>query len=160
MTPTVENSFPRGAIMGAGLLIGLTVLGVAAVQIEKGLSSIPQVAESAMSPTLVSRELRFADAGDGVNAFGGRVAVFDAKTGVKIGDLGETDGFVRAVLNSLAFERSKRRIATETVFDLSLHADGRLWLQDPVTRKGVDLGAFGPANKAVFRRFLSEETAP
>lgn len=154
MSALDDRPFPRGALIGAALLIAATIAGVAMHQLTKGAAGHSQ--QLASAPVVQARALRFVDEGGGVTAFGGRVAVYDAASETKLADLVETDGFIRTVLNSLAFERTKRRIEAAAVFKLVLRADRHLTLEDPVTGQSVNLGAFGGANRSVFLRFLPD----
>jgi putative photosynthetic complex assembly protein len=154
MSALDERPFPRGALLGAAGLIAITIIGVGANQIIKFSAPAGQSTESALGPVRQARDLKFVDEGGGVNAFGGQVAVYDVATGAFIGKLTTTDGFIRAVLNSLEFERTKRSVAGATIFRLVERVGGHLTLEDPATGRSVNLGAFGPDNRAVFLRFL------
>ncbi len=151
MSSLDDRPFPTGALIGAGLLILTTVAGVGAIQISKHFAPAAQAYGG--SPVKV-RALRFVDAGDGVSVFGGHVRVFDAATGAELPQLRDNDGFVRAVLNSLSFERTKRGIAAPPTFQLVQWSDNRVTLGDPATGAKVSIGEFGAKNKAVFMRFL------
>lgn len=153
-----ERPFPRGALLGAAFLIAATIVGVGINQIVKFSAPAPQTQSA--ETVIASRDLRFVDQGGGVNAFGGAVAVFDDRTGDYIANLTPTDGFIRVVLNSLAFERTKRNIAADTVFTLVMHAGNRMFMVDPVTGRSVNLGAFGPDNRHVFVKFLPDAGFP
>jgi putative photosynthetic complex assembly protein len=139
-----ERPFPTAALVGAGMLVLTTVAGVGAIQLNKHFYHITDVVELDSGSPIVKRELRFDDLGDGVNAY----------AGVEIPPLRSSDGFVRAVLNSLNFERTKRDLGGAPVFELVRWSDNRITLQDRTTGKFVDVGEFGPGNKAVFLRFL------
>lgn len=149
-----EKPFPRGALIGAAALVVATIVGVGINQIVK--FSDPAYQASTAETVVASRDLKFVDEGGGVNAFGGSVAVFDGKTGAYIANLTATDGFIRAVLNSLAFERTKRNLSADTVFTLVMRAGHRMSIVDPATGRSVNLGAFGPDNRHVFVKFLPE----
>lgn len=149
-----ERPFPRGALIGAAALVMATIIGVGINQIVKFSAPASQAAED--ESIVASRDLRFVDQGGGINAFGGSVAVFDHATGAYIANLTATDGFIRAVLNSLAYERSKRNLSADTVFTLVMRAGNRMSIVDPVTGRSVNLGAFGPDNRHVFVKFLPE----
>jgi putative photosynthetic complex assembly protein len=149
-----ERPFPKGALIAAGLLIFATIAGVGAIQLRKHFS--PVAAVDGSDRALERRALRFVDAGDGVNAFGGHVMVYDAATDTQLGPLAESDGFIRAVLNSLAFERTKRGIDGTSVFQLVRWPDNKLTLEDSVTGAHVSLGAFGHGNRKVFLRFFDD----
>ncbi len=144
MSSLDERPFPTAALVGAGMLVLTTVAGVGAIQLNKHFYHITDVVELDSGSPIVKRELRFDDLGDGVNAY----------AGVEIPPLRSSDGFVRAVLNSLNFERTKRDLGGAPVFELVRWSDNRITLQDRTTGKFVDVGEFGPGNKAVFLRFL------
>ncbi len=105
---------------------------------------------------LRTRDLRFVDAGDGVAVYGGHVRVFDSVTGAEYPPLRPNDGFIRAVLNSFAFERTKRQINGIPTFRLTYWSDKRITFQDVATGKLVSLGQFGAKNESVFVRFFAE----
>jgi len=152
-----DRPFPQGALIGAGLLILTTVVGVGTIQLQKHFSHIPLSSPMTISAVPVQvRDLRFIDQQDGVAVYGGHVLVFDAKTGAQLPQLRERDGFVRAILNSLAFERSRRGIQGAPVFELVRWSDNRLTMTDKATGARISLGDFGPGNKSVFLRFLPE----
>lgn len=132
-----------------------TVLGVGTIQFQKHLAHMPlRPASSLTGSPLEVRSLRFIDQQDGVSIYGGHVRVFDAGTGAELPPLREKDGFVRAVLNSMAYERSKSGIAAAPVFELARWPDNRLTLSDPASGARINLGDFGPGNKSVFLRFF------
>jgi putative photosynthetic complex assembly protein len=151
MSAMDKKPFPREALIGAALLLEICVGGVAALQVRKHLD---QSAPPPPVAALQTRQLRFVDAGDGVNAYGGHVRVFDAVTGRELPELRPNDGFVRAVLNSLAFERSRDGADGQPVFTLALYPGNRMTMEDALTGKHVVLNAFGHGNKEVFVRFL------
>jgi len=150
-----DRPFPKAALIGAGLLIVTTVVGVGTIQLQKHWSHLPlsQPMMTSAVPVQV-RDLRFVDLQDGVAIYGGHVRVFDARTGAELPQLRERDGFVRAILNSLAFERTRRGIEAAPIFELVRWSDNRLTMTDKVTGSQISLGDFGPGNKSVFLRFL------
>lgn len=157
MSSLDERPIPITALVAGGLLIITTVLGVK-LHIER---DPPAMRHEAVSATLVtSRLLRFVDSGDGVSVYGGHVRVFDVETGAELPQLRENDGFIRAVLNSLAFERSRRGVSGPPDFELASWSDNRATLTDRLTGAHVSLGEFGTKNKAVFFRFLQTTRAP
>lgn len=137
-------------LLAALLAITVTVSGIHVYQARHRDGVSTQHATA-----LRSRDLRFVDAGDGMTAYGGHVAVYDAVTGVAFAPLRDSDGFIRAVLNSLNFERTKRAIDTAPpVFRLTYWSDRKMTLRDLATGKQVGLGQFGAANEGVFMRFF------
>lgn len=154
MSSLDDRPFPRAALAGAAGLVLMTVLGVGMHQHMKfsGRQTAVETAEAA--PIVAARSLKFVDLGGGATAFGGKVAVLDPSTDAHIADLVQTDGFIRAVLGGLNYERTKRHLQAEAVFTLTARADGKLTLEDPVTGSSINLGAFGAANRSVFLKFL------
>jgi putative photosynthetic complex assembly protein len=146
--PFSDRTMPRRVLLGAGALIGFVLLAVAAVRLSGvGATSFPPTA----SP-IDTRELRFEDRPDG------SVAVYDGRSAEPSRRLepGE-DGFVRATLRTFARDRKRHGVGAEAPFRLTVYADGRLTLEDPVTERRVDLEAFGPTNAAAFARLLVDE---
>lgn len=151
-----DHPFPQAALIGAGLLIFVTIGGVGTIQLQKHFAHIPLTPSISDAGALEIRALRFVDEQDGVSIYGGHVRVFDAVTGVELPSLTESDGFVRAVLNSLTFERTKRGIEAPPVFELSRWPDNRLTITDKATGSRINLGDFGAGNKSVFLRFFAQ----
>jgi putative photosynthetic complex assembly protein len=137
---------PRGALIAAGALIATTLLAVGGVQIAKRMA--PPTAADAGVEVLQERTLRFE------SQAGGETVVYDAATDAAIDRLKASDGFIRTVLVSFAFDRGKQRLAAEPVYRLVHWADGRVTIEDPATGVRINTGAFSPESKAVFRRFL------
>jgi putative photosynthetic complex assembly protein len=154
MSSLDERPFPRAALMGAAGLVLFTVLGVGLHQHLKFSAGTQATAITDVSPVIASRPLKFVDEGGGATAFGGHVSVFDPATGAHIADLVPSDGFIRAVLGGLNYERVKQHVQADTVFTLTARANGRMTLDDPLTGTAINLGAFGAANRAVFLKFL------
>jgi len=143
---------PRGALIGAGLLIFLTVIGVGVFRVT-GQEPTAQVPPS--DQVLSVRELKFEDGDDG--------SVLVYETGPDGADQiihsvqsGE-GGFIRGVLRSLARARNASGISRDHPFVLELHASGTLVLEDPQTGQRIDLQAFGPSNIAAFRAMLHSD---
>lgn len=137
--------FPRGALMGAAALVGLTIVAAAGARLTGSGVTAPFEA----APVEV-RDLRFVDRADGA------VGVYAAESGevVEIVPPG-SNGFLRGVMRGLARERMLNSIADEPAFRLTRWADGRLSLEDPTTGRVIDLGAFGPTNIQTFARLLN-----
>jgi len=142
-----DKPFPRGALVGAACLIGLSLLVTASVQLA-GIET-SQVPEASR---VDQRLVRFADRADGA------VIVRDAETGSMIEVLEPgTNGFVRAVLRGFARQRRAQGIGSAPAFALVLWDDGRLSLNDPATGRSAQLNAFGPTNLAAFSELLRAE---
>ncbi len=157
MSSLDERPIPLTALVAAGLTIITVVLGVK-LHVER---HPPAMREAVTSASVIkARQLRFVDSGDGVSVYGGHVRVFDAGSGAELTQLRENDGFIRAVLNSLAFERTRRGVNGPPIFELAAWSDNRVTLTDTLTGSHVSLGEFGADNKAVFFRFLQTPRAP
>lgn len=160
MSSLDDRPFPTAALVGAGLLVLSTVAGVGALQLAKHFSPPAEEPSAVAADSVVkARVLRFVDAGDGASVYGGHVTVFDATTGTALPELRDNEGFIRAVLNSLAFERTKRGISADPVFKLASWSSNRMTLEDPATGARISLGAFGADNRSVFLRFFDQRGA-
>ena len=156
--PQLDRPFPRGALIGAAALLGTSLLLAGAARITGvGTTSGPT------SAPVESRLLRFEDRVDG------SVAVYEAADVEPVQVLAPeaasvepvqvlapgTHGFVRSVLRGLARERKRQGVGREPAFRLTRWADGRLSLEDPTTGRSVELGAFGPTNRAAFAQLMT-----
>ncbi len=144
--PFGDRPFPRGALVGAAVLVGATIaLAAAARWSGFGTTQLPETA------AVTVRDLRFDDRADGA------VVVHDARTGelVEVVQPG-TNGFLRGALRGLARERRAHGIGSEPPFRLAAGTDGRLTLEDPSTGRRIALEAFGPANSGAFARLLAD----
>ena len=143
-----NRPFPRGPLIGAGVLVMATILSAAAGRF-MGSSTAPPPAAS-----VAARDLRFEDRTDG------GVAILDARDSrqVDVAAAG-TNGFLRAMLRGLARERMEQGVKdrADAPFRVTAWSDGRVTLDDPTTGRHVELAAFGPTNEEVFARLL---TAP
>ncbi len=150
MSDSFTRPFPRGALIGAGALLGLSLLLVTGSRINGvGATRMP---EAAVVSTL---DLRFADREDGAvvatAASDGRiVAVFAPGT----------NGFVRGVMRGLARERRRDGIGAEPPFRLIRWTDGRMSLTDLATGVNINLEVFGPTNAAAFAQLFGASALP
>ncbi|SFK66485.1 photosynthetic complex assembly protein PuhC [Methylocapsa palsarum] len=145
----VARSFPRTPLIGAALLVASSLCLVAFAR----LTDIG-VMHTALERPAAARDLRFEDSPNGA------VIVYDASTGLEIDRLEPgSGGFVRGILRS--FARGRRAIqqsaGVQAPFRLSLSANGRLAIQDIMTRTIIELDAFGPTNAEAFARFLTAQ---
>jgi putative photosynthetic complex assembly protein len=154
-----DKPFPKGALLGAGLLVLTTVAGVGTIQLQKHFTHAGMGGPAMAAAPLQVRALRFVDQQDGVSIYGGHVRVFDAATGAELPQLRERDGFIRAVLNSLSYERTKNGVTAAPVFELALWPDNKITIADKATGAHINLGDFGPGNKSVFLRFFTTALA-
>ena len=143
--PHAPQVIPRGVLIGAGLMIGLTIaLSSVARLTGMGTTQMPVTA------AVESRDLHFADQRDG------SISVTDALTGRTVAVVPPgTNGFLRGTLRGLARERKRQDIGAGPAFKLVRWADGRLTLEDPTTRRVIDLAAFGPTNSGAFAELLT-----
>ena len=143
--PAVSDRFPRGALLGAALMVGLSLAAAAGARIVGVASMIP------VSAALFQRDLRFEDRSDG------SIVVFDgtASRPSEVIAPGGNNGFLRATVRGLAQERKRQGFGADAPFRLTGWADGRLTLDDPLTRRHIELEAFGPTNAQAFAGFLT-----
>ncbi len=115
----------------------------------------PVVAEDPTAKILVSRDLLFADRGDGgvvvTNAQDGRVLEVMPP---------ESNNFVRATMRGLVRQRVREGIGPQVPFRLTAWSDGGLTLVDPTTNRKVELAAFGITNAESFAHILSLQGEP
>lgn len=140
-----SEPLPRGPLIGAGVLVGMTILFVL-------LTRLTGLGASQIVPAtpLTVRNLHFSDLPNGA------IAVYDVKEGRAIDVVAPgTNGFLRATLRGLARERKRQGIGDATPFRLIGGEHGRLTLEDPATGRHVDLEAFGATNADVFARLLT-----
>ncbi len=143
---TVENAnkIPRGAIVGAGVLVISSLLMVGIARLTGYTPDQPPV-----SRVVESYDLRFVDRPDGA------VLVYDTADNQLTDEISPgTNGFVRGVLRGLVRERRADQIGPTPPFRLTRWADGRLSLDDPSTGRHVDLEVFGPTNAGAFADIL------
>ncbi len=145
-----KSPFPRGALIGAALLLGFVLALVAYLRLS---GTEPAAEVEATGDPVASRALRFEDRGNG------SVVVYDADRGtdaepIAVLETGE-GGFTRGVLRALTRERQAREIGREEPFRLIQHSDGALVLLDPATGDRIDLRAYGPTNTKAFERLLT-----
>jgi len=145
MIITAENSaFPRGVLIGAGTLLAFTLI-MAGVARHSGYykRDLPSVAP------IESRMLRFEDRRDGA------VTVSDSQENHIIAVLPPgTNGFARGVMRGLARFRKLDEIGMSPSFKLTHWSDGRVSIEDPETKRSIELEAFGETNVGVFAKLL------
>lgn len=143
---TVQDPFPKGALIAVGLMLGVTLAGTAAARLARLSGPVTPVSAP---PAVAAVDLRFADEADG------SVQVRDARSGALVSTLApDTNGFVRGVMRGMARDRISRHIGAAPPFHLSRDGAGRLWLQDTATHRLIDLEAFGSGNRAAFAVFM------
>jgi putative photosynthetic complex assembly protein len=137
--PHSDPTLPRGALIGAGVLVSASLLLAGVARLTGYQPERPPP-----SRVVSSHELRFEDRADGA------VLVYEHEQLVDTLSPG-TNGFVRGVLRGLARGRPPP-------FRLTRWADGRLSLDDPETGRHVDLEVFGPTNAGAFAEILTAST--
>jgi putative photosynthetic complex assembly protein len=139
-----DRTLPRGALLGAG---GLVVLSLFMVGLARMTGYQP--AKPPVSIVVDQYDLRFEDRPDGA------VLIYSSKDDRLVDVLQPgTNGFVRGVLRGLVRERRADHVGTAPPFRLTRWADGRLSLDDPSTGRHVDLEVFGPTNSGAFAQIL------
>ena len=138
---------PRGPLLGA-----FAVVAVAACVAVAGRftgAGATREADFAGRP-VAAHALRFADAPDG------GILIYDAPSGRLAGRVAPGgDGFLRGALRAMARERRIARTGPELPFVLTRWSDGRLTLDDSVTRMHVAVSAFGPTQVESFERVFA-----
>jgi len=144
--PHSDPTLPRGALIGAGVLVSASLLLAALARLSGYQPERPPP-----SAVVSSHELTFADRPDGA------VLVYEHEQLVDTLAPG-TNGFVRGVLRGLARGRRADGVGRSPPFRLTRWADGRLSLDDPETGRHVDLEVFGPTNAGAFAEILTAST--
>ena len=147
-TMPIPNSVPRGALLGAGILIASSLLLVIGARLAGWTPARPEV-----TAVIASVDLQFEDRTDGAVL----VYLDGQPTPNQILAPG-TNGFVRGVLRGLARERRAEGVSSRAPFRLTRWADGRLSLDDPATGRHVDLEVFGPTNAGAFAEIFNNST--
>jgi putative photosynthetic complex assembly protein len=139
---------PAGLLWGAGLLVALTLLGVASARLlHLHAASTPNVAAVRVL------HLNFVDRSDG------GVEIHDADRGQALIHVVApgTNGFMRGVLRGLARARRNEHVGHAPPFTLTRWADGQMTLSDPQTGQRISLEVFGPTNAQAFAQLLTDD---
>lgn len=139
----------RTLVVGAGLLLGFVIAAVTVGRVES-------VGLTRMEPArpVQSLALRVDDVADG------SITLRDAERGTLIATVPPgADNFIRATLRGFAQGRLRAGLSREVPFRLTRFADGALRLDDALTGRSVDFGAFGPSNYAAFARLMPDHGA-
>jgi putative photosynthetic complex assembly protein len=146
-----DNTVPKGALRLATGVVLFSLALVSATQLG-WIAPAPSASDmraSTAASALDTRVLRFADASQGT------VLVTDALSGATVHVFGqEGSGFIRGVLRGMGRDRYTRGIAMDAPYELNRWSDGSLSLTDTATNRIVELGAFGPTNRATFEELL------
>ena len=136
----------RTLVVGVGLLVGFVVAAVTIGRSER-------VGLTRMEPArpVQSLALRVDDAADG------SITLRDADRGDLVATVQPgADNFIRATLRGFAQGRLRAGLAREVPFRLTRFDDGSLRLDDALTGRSVDFGAFGPSNFTAFARLMPD----
>jgi len=141
---------PALLLIGAGALIGFTMLAVA---IGRGegvvLTQLPP------AKALARLDFRAEDQADG------SIALRDAASQKIVTWIRPAeDGFLRGTLRGLAQARQRDGLGREAPFSLTRYDDGRIDLADEATGRHVPLEAFGSTNAQAFARLLPGPGVP
>jgi putative photosynthetic complex assembly protein len=138
---------PRGPLLGA-LAVVLVAAAAAVAARTTGVGATHEASYAGAAVTRVA--VRFADASDG------GILVYDGATGTLAGHVPPGgDGFLRGALRAMARGRMLAQVGPERPFVLTRWSDGRLTLDDSVTRMHVAVSAFGPTQVASFERVFA-----
>ena len=151
-----DEAIPKAPLIMFAALAGATVLLAGATSmgyLER--SAVPSEARAATGVAAVSeRSLFFRDEADG------SVRIEDAVDGKEVARVQPgMGGFVRTTMRSLAKARLAKGIGAETPFVLTLYDNDSLTLSDRETGTSVELGSFGPDNRAAFAALLEDTAA-
>lgn len=141
MDRTAPDTFPKSALIGAGLMIALTITAAATAR-WTGFGALHMATHGVVQAV----DLTFDDRP------GGAIEVRGTEDRLILE--GGTNGFVRGVLRGLARDRKVHGIGPDVPFRLVRRVDGRLVLEDPATSRALDLGAYGSENAGAFARLL------
>jgi len=152
MSEIDSQPFPKAPLIGAGIIVSLTILLAAGPR----LGYLPPIHTAATDRAakhvgvVEIRNLRFTDRADGA------LVIDDVTRGTVAAILphGTNNGFIRGVLRGMARDRLLRQIGQTPPFRLTLFGDGALTLFDPSTGRNIELGSFGPTNKQSFADLL------
>jgi putative photosynthetic complex assembly protein len=150
--PTARPESAERPVISPRLALVMGCLCLAALAIASfgrltgvGVQQLPQ------SEAVASRDLRFLD-GDG-----GAIIVQDVAGDVLVHRFPPGEGgFVRTVMRGMAHERMQRGGDSGTPFRLTLRADKRLTIADPISGREIILDSFGGPNRDIFARLLPE----
>ncbi len=136
----------RGLVIGVGLLVGFVVAAVTVGRVES-------IGLTRMEPARPVQSLAFRvdDAADG------SIVLRDAAQGDRVATIQPgADNFIRATLRGFGQGRLRAGLPRDVPFRLTRFDDGSLRLDDALTGRSVDFGAFGPSNFAAFARLMPD----
>jgi len=138
------GGIPRLLLGGAACLLGFAMLAV--VVGREGGVGLTQMAPARAVEAL---EIHAVDEADG------SIAIREDRTGRLVATVEKgQDNFIRATLRGFAQSRLREGLTREKPFRLTRFDDGSLELDDTLTGRKVNLGAFGPTNAQAFARLM------
>ena len=142
-----EIRVPRGALIGAGLLILTTFALAITTQVTGADRAAPRL--PAVTEAIATRDLVF------VAGEAGALTVRDGQTGAVLAEYTSTEGgFVHGALRGLTRLRERRDIPADAPYRLAEWPGGRLTLQDRRTGMIVEVNAFGASSVTGYRTLL------
>lgn len=141
---------PRPMLRAAMALVALTFI-LAFVASRFGVAK----AVDDWGTPVAQRALMFSDAPDG----GIIVTDANSKEVVRVLPTG-TNGFIRGALRGLADRRRVGRLSQTEPFVLSAWEDGRVSIEDPLTKERIAVSSFGPTQVASFVALLERTPKP
>ena len=138
------GQIPRLLLGGAVGLLGFAILAVViGREGGVGLTQMPP------AKVVEAVEIRADDEADG------SITIREDGTGRLVGTVAPgQDNFIRATLRGFAQSRLREGLTREKPFRLTRFDDGSLTLDDAVTGRKVNFGAFGPTNAQAFARLM------
>ena len=157
MSHAAPQTFPPGVLIGAGGIIGITMALILAMRVGvlPPMQTPQQERVAAHTGVVAARSLSFADRADGA------LVATDSATHAVVTAVapGTKSGFIRGVLRGMARERRMNGIGEAPPFTITQWRDGALTLTDPSTGRVIELGSFGPDNRAAFAALLTTKAA-
>lgn len=150
-----NEKFPVGVLYAAGGMIGITLAVVFSLQ--TGLidhrPTAPQARAIAKVAAVKTRNFRFQDRKDGA------LVAYDADSNAEamVLEPGSNSGFIRGVMRGMMRERMLKEQPHNGPVKVTEWSDGALTLTDPSTGRIIELGSFGPTNRASFAALLAGE---
>lgn len=151
-----DEAIPKAPLVMFAALAGATVVLAGATSMGYlDREAVPSEARAAAGVApVIERSLYFRDEADG------GVRIEDASSGTEVAYVEPgSGGFIRTTLRSLVHVRRAKGIGSDTPFVLTLYENNTLALSDSETGKSVELGAFGPDNRAAFAILLEDKAA-
>tara|TARA_R100001129_G_scaffold12176_2_gene8038 strand:- start:203 stop:655 length:453 start_codon:yes stop_codon:yes gene_type:complete len=138
-----DITVPRGALVGAAVLIGLTMTAITTARhYDVGRLTV-QTAQSRDQRMLIFEPLP-----------NGEMMVLSEQREPLAHLVIEGDTFAMTAVRALAMQRNDRELADEFHLLLQRDNDGHLELADPDTGRTVKLQGFGQASALAFARYL------